>query len=274
MKTRNCLTLVVVVSFIFLGFKKDKVKIYPGYSYMPGGAVKVVDSVYNITPFYISQLEITNVSYRLFLDYLKQTGKKDDLTIAEIQDEKWNKLPFGEPYKRYYSNHPAYNDYPVVNISNEAAMLYCKWLTSQLTDKTLEYRLPTKAEWIYAAQGGLTNSEYSWKGMGLRGRDGEALCNYKMIGDYKIHEGSKGLEIIDPPMGGGSITLQAKSFKPNDWGLYNVCGNVAEMICEKGIAMGGSWNNPGYDVRIRSEQIYTEPSPFIGFRVVLARKIQ
>ncbi|MEI8201577.1 MAG: hypothetical protein WCH34_01100 [Bacteroidota bacterium] len=51
-------------------------------------------------------------------------------------------------------------------------------------------------------------------------------------------------------------------------GIYNMCGNVAEMVAEKGIAVGGSWKDTGYDVRIESTINYSEPSPSIGFRPV------
>lgn len=64
----------------------------------------------------------------------------------------------------------------------------------------------------------------------------------------------------------------SQSFYPNDWGLYNMSGNVAEMISEKGIAMGGSWHDTGYDVRTESAQSYTDASPLIGFRPVLVKK--
>ena len=64
----------------------------------------------------------------------------------------------------------------------------------------------------------------------------------------------------------------AKGHYPNDFGLYNVCGNVAEMVAERGIAYGGSYLDPGYDIRIDSEKRYDGPSPLIGFRVIAVRK--
>jgi len=58
-------------------------------------------------------------------------------------------------------------------------------------------------------------------------------------------------------------------FYPNSFGLYNMCGNVAEMIEENGIAKGGSFQDPAYQVRISSEKSYTKPQADIGFRVVI-----
>ena len=49
-------------------------------------------------------------------------------------------------------------------------------------------------------------------------------------------------------------------------------GNVAEMVAERGIAYGGSFLAPGYDIRIDSEKPYDAPSPLIGFRVIAVKK--
>jgi hypothetical protein len=51
-----------------------------------------------------------------------------------------------------------------------------------------------------------------------------------------------------------------------------MCGNVAEMVAERGVAFGGSFLDPGYDIRIDSETSYNAPSPKVGFRVIAVRK--
>ena len=65
------------------------------------------------------------------------------------------------------------------------------------------------------------------------------------------------------------ITTTINSFNPSSLGLYNMCGNVAEMIEEKGVAKGGSFNDDAYKVRIASEKLYTKPQADIGFRVAM-----
>ena len=65
---------------------------------------------------------------------------------------------------------------------------------------------------------------------------------------------------------------QVYSHHPSNLGLFNMCGNVAEMVYENGIAYGGSFLDPGYDIRIDSEKLYDAPSPLIGFRVIAVRK--
>jgi hypothetical protein len=52
-------------------------------------------------------------------------------------------------------------------------------------------------------------------------------------------------------------------------GLYDVVGNVAEMIAEEGKACGGSWNHPPAESTIRSVTTYTNPDAAIGFRVFM-----
>ena len=66
----------------------------------------------------------------------------------------------------------------------------------------------------------------------------------------------------------GTITAPAESYYPNKFGIYNMSGNVAELVSDDTVAMGGSWNDTGYDVRVESEQPATQPKSTIGFRMV------
>ena len=180
----------------------------------------------------------------------------------------------------YYHQYPAYRDYPIVNISYEGAVLFCEWLTSKYNSlekrafhKVL-FRLPTGEEWKHAARGGIEKAPYPWGGYSLRNTKGEFLCNYKYIGDERIHfDTVREKDIIiheiefssylnDYP----STMVPVLYYHSNDYGIYNISGNAAEMTAENGIARGGSYISPGYDVRIDSEEKYTEPAAYIGFR--------
>jgi formylglycine-generating enzyme required for sulfatase activity len=274
MKTKILIVIsLVFVSFVLLsGFKDDKIKgASSDYYYIPQGSCAINDSVFSYNGFWISQIEVTNSSYALFLADIKQQDNDTDLKIASVQYDKWKLINYGEPYSQLYATHKAYIDYPVVNITYEGALLYCKWLTSKLEDKSWEYRLPTRKEWIYAAKGGIEKVEYSWGSPYMYDSKGQILGNFLKVGEENIHQGVNGFEIINTKKLGGVINV-SKSYKPNEWGLYNMCGNVAEMIQDKGTALGGSWNDTGYDIRIMSEKSYNEPSPMIGFRPVLVRK--
>lgn len=68
---------------------------------------------------------------------------------------------------------------------------------------------------------------------------------------------------------GFAAMAPTKTYFPNDIGLYDVVGNVAEMINEKGKACGGSWNHPPAESTIRSINTYSNPDAAVGFRVFM-----
>lgn len=105
------------------------------------------------------------------------------------------------------------------------------------------------------------------------------MCNFRRVDDGAIYrnrttgnaEVAERYSVYD--IGEGDFyTTNVKSFYPNDYGLYNMCGNAAEMINESGIAMGGSWNDYGGDVHIKSEAVYETASSTIGFRPIIIAK--
>jgi hypothetical protein len=82
------------------------------------------------------------------------------------------------------------------------------------------------------------------------------------------------LNDISPEIAGsltdkGFFTAAINSFFPNDIGLYNVCGNVAEMLAEKGVAAGGSYEDTGYDISLQSKKQYNGATRDVGFRVLM-----
>ena len=100
------------------------------------------------------------------------------------------------------------------------------------------------------------------------------MCNFKRIDDGAIYRNriTGKPEVAERPVEYSQTsyyTATVKSFYPNDYGLYNMCGNAAEMIIEKGIAMGGSWNDYGGDVQIRAEAKHQGSAPTVGFRPMI-----
>ncbi len=264
---------------IILGFSKDKKNEKTGeFVLIPMGSATINDKVVSFDSYWISDHEITNKEYNEFLADLKNIHKTKEYEICKIHNDKWITMldKKNSPLAEYYSSHEAYARYPVVNISHEAAILYCEWLTEKNEDKSQMFRLPTKEEWIYASSGGFDHTQYSWGGIYLRNKKGEFMCNFKHIGDEFIHSDSdNNLSIISDYKktdNSSSITTPVDSYRANEYGLYNACGNVAEMIHTKGIAMGGSWNSTGYDVQVTSEFKYDSPNPFVGFRPVRVNK--
>lgn len=211
---------------------------------------------------YVSKYETTNLDYRNFLSDLKENGTNElylkCLPDSLVWDEQ-NKS--NEPFVKYYFRFPSYNNYPVVGISYESAKEYCNWLTDKYNEepkrkfRKVIFTLLSKNDWIFAANNGNNNKEYTWGNELEQNKKSRNLCNYRDLEKIIIAR--------------EAITSPAKSFTPNSLGIYNMCGNVAEMVEEKGIAKGGSYKDDANGVKISSEKIYTKPTSDIGFRIAM-----
>ena len=245
------------------------------YMYIPAGEVFVSGERYTVEAFYMFRYEVSNLHYREFLATV--SGFDEEMTSKmAVETTAWRVMgSHVEPYVDLYHTHPAYDDYPVVNVNHEAARQYCAWLEQKLNENpdalyTVEVSLPTHKQWVRAARAGHINARYSWGGYYLRNSKGCMLANFNNIGAESIRRnGETGdLEVVSAdnfpkePM----ITAPVASYFPSDFGLYNMNGNVAEMLLEEGIAAGGSWYSTGYDIRNESVMNYDGPSPFVGFR--------
>lgn len=202
---------------------------------------------------------------------------------------------YNEPYMRLYFNHPGYNDYPVVGVSWEQATAFCVWRTEYFK-KSMDgrfrniiepYRLPTEAEFEYAARSGISENRYPWASNGVTSEKG---C---FLGNFKPGEGNY---LKD----GHLITSKVASFSPNEFGLYDMAGNVAEWTStaylesgpeimsdinpeyrynaakedpyalKKKVVRGGSWKDVAHFIRsdMRSSEYQNEQRSYIGFRCV------
>lgn len=233
------------------------------------------------------------ISETSVLDY------KEFLHDIRSDQEKWEQYQFDttiwerhhESYQNFgtsYIDHPAFYEYPIIGISHESAKAYCAWLTEVVNKngitpfKKVLYRLPTEAEWEKAARADLEGAEFPWEVIPGRevkqltqDKKGNYRCNFKVIDQTYIHKDPDSRKSII--VGGGAnlshdqymVTAPVVSFKPNSWGLYNMAGNVSEMIDEPGIAKGGSWYSTGYYLRIKSQEKYEKPLSTLGFRVFM-----
>lgn len=291
------LLIFCAAALLFSSFntkKKTKLKLPEEFVLVPGGTIYTGDpdaghhnfdstKRLSLQSFYISRFEVSNLQYRQFYNEVSAGLSEDKKMKIRCDSTGWRQtISYNEPMVTYYHNHPAYNNYPVVNISQEGAIEYCRWLQAKLQTQhpgyTIEVKLPSKWQWIYAAQGGRSQAMFPWGNYYLRNKKGEFLCNFKRIGDQvitrnrqtgkpEVHEQS--IAITGGLNDRAFYTAAVKSFYPNDFGLYNMCGNAAEMIADKGTAMGGSWNDYGGDVHIRSEAKYETSLPTVGFRPVI-----
>lgn len=236
---------------------------------------------YNLPAFYMLETEVTNKAYNLFLNDLKAQGRIDDYEKACFRSENWyTPNHHNEAARCYYDSFPAYELYPAVNVPYEGAVLFCQWLTEKVGNPEWEYVLPSQLDWTWAASGGMTRAAYSMGEPFLTARDGTPYYHYLHIDDAWIARTDSGFQVVNNHSGtmrtdfiGSDIPFPAKSLRANGYGLYNMCGNVAEMVSNPNLAVGGSWLDPGYDIRIYSIKNYTQPSPQIGFRVI-ARKVE
>ncbi|MFZ9028439.1 MAG: SUMF1/EgtB/PvdO family nonheme iron enzyme, partial [Crocinitomicaceae bacterium] len=112
---------------------KAALKVLKGFcEFVPSGNAVVDGDTVSVQAFYMSTNEITNIQYLEFLTYLKNHDRLEELEKARVDTIKWNTTfskAYMNPMALHYDDHPAYRNYPVVNISKEGAVLYCKWLT-------------------------------------------------------------------------------------------------------------------------------------------------
>ncbi len=203
---------------------------------------------------------------------------------------------YNEPMAKKYYSHPAFGNYPVVGITWKQATAFCEWRTSFLNSfleskkksSETDFRLPTEAQWEYAARGGRSQSPYPWGGPYLRNKKGCLLANFKPgRGNY--------------PEDGGFYTVRADAYWPNDFGLYNMAGNVAEWTSslyyegaynfqhdmnpdiryratesdaprmKRKVLRGGSWKDVGHYLQTstRNYEYQDTSKSYIGFRCVI-----
>jgi len=196
---------------------------------------------------------------------------------------------YNDPMHQDYFRHQAYGDYPVVGVKWDQAKAFCHWRTKKKNDylrgkknaaAVPVFRLPTEAEWEYAARGGLQFATYPWGTGGTTSDRGCFLANFKPVrGDYAVD--------------GALYTVEAKSYNANDYGLYNMAGNVSEWTStayngasyylsstmnpnvedrknKRKIVRGGSWKDVAYflEVGTRDFEYADTARSFIGFRTV------
>ena len=218
---------------------------------------------------YASRSEVSNRLYKTFLEDLKKTNNQQTLAIAQLDSLKWGNK--AQLYVKYYHQHPAYQNFPVVNVSYAGAQKFCEWLTTQYNDspkrkfKKVIIRLPSEAEWMEAAQAGDPSAQYAWHGNSFFNSKGQVYANftYNIKDTSVIKAEMKVTDNVD-------IIAPIDSYWKNDFGIFNMCGNVAEMIDQKGIAKGGGWCNKPEDLQIKSKYAYEgDGQNFIGFRYFL-----
>lgn len=217
--------------------------------------------------FYASKFEVSNKLYRQFLSSIPKDDAKIPIDKVQIDSLNWrDKLASNESFALYYHQHKAFGNYPVVNISYEAALIFCDWLSNYYNNssnkkfKKVLFRLPSIQEWEKMARGENSKNKFPWEGNELVNKKGDYLCNLNTKDDAQLSALKDNATIMAP----------VKSYNPNQFGLYNLIGNVSEMTSEKNIVKGGSWidkpDNLGIDLNYEYD---LSPKNNIGFRFVM-----
>lgn len=220
----------------------------------------------------------------------KEFLRKEELliypdTTVWVKDYNYS---YNEPMHNDYFWHQAYGDYPVVGVNWHQAKAFTAWRTlyknsyqkSRKRQHINSFRLPSEAEWEYAARGGLESATYPWGGPYTKNDRGCFMANFKPLrGDYAADQ--------------ALYTVEAKSYEPNDYNLYNMAGNVSEWVAAsyepssyeftsnmnpnvndsenmRKVVRGGSWKDIAYFLQVSSRDYEYADSArsYIGFRTV------
>lgn len=213
-------------------------------------------------------------------------------TLTWIRDFTYS---YNEPLATKYFWHPGFDDYPVVGVTWKQAMAFCNWRTKIQNDylsakgeaDLQNYRLPTEAEWEYAARGGKSFSMYPWGGYYSRDDEGVFLANFKPLRGNYVEDG-------------GIATMKVGSYDPNEYGIYDMAGNIAEWtetaydeagynyfsdlnptftynaradepaVMKRKVVRGGSWKDISSFIQVstRNFEYQDTTKSYIGFRCV------
>ena len=213
-------------------------------------------------------------------------------TLCWIRDFTYS---FNDPQASLYFWHPSFDDYPVVGVSWVQATAFSVWRTdymnAALNRKNIfdvqQYRLPIETEWEYAARGGLDLSMYPWGGPYTRNYQGCFLANFKPLRGNYIDDGNV-------------YAGKTGSYEPNEYGLFDMAGNVAEWtssayhpsgyifqhdlnpnyeynakpqdpaVMKRKVIRGGSWKDIAYFLQTsaRDYEYQDSTKPYVGFRNV------
>lgn len=202
------------------------------------GEKNTLPHVQQVEAFYIDQTEVTNQSYCAYLNWLKEVGGDPyEYRFALPDSQAWHRpMSYNEPFVRNYLRHPAFQYYPVVGVTWVQASLYCEWRTARIneldsmSEDSVTIRLPSELEWEYASMANYSYNEQSMtndRNFSIRQKLG--FGRGKMMHNFKRSRGDGG-GLAHRLNDAGLITAPVYMYEPNEYGLYNMTGNVAEWV--------------------------------------------
>ena len=274
-------------------------------TYVDGQPIKEEDNfIYRYEELDVKSLSKSNRLDEEAIDNMDASTYRDNFVIEREVKIYPSTLDYQSDYA-YANNetdatfnyeHVAHDDYPVVGITWEQANAFCHWRThimnsflrSQNEPLLPDFRLPTETEWEYAARGGLGMSPYPWGGPYTRNMKGCFLANFKPLrGNYTADGGLKAIKV--------------RQYNPNNYGLYDMAGNVSEWtstvfdetsssyshdmnsdnsylseesdkdVLKRKVVRGGSWKDISYFIQTstRTYEYDDVSTSYIGFRCVM-----
>jgi formylglycine-generating enzyme required for sulfatase activity len=208
----------------------------PAGSFVMGDASGLDDEkpVHKVTitkSFYLGKYEVTIEQFRQFVEatgYVTDAEKGTGFQGAFGWNRDTMDFKMNEKYSWRNTGFTQSDTHPVVNVSWNDAMEFCKWLSSK---ESKNYRLPTEAEWEYACRAGST-TRYS------HGDDSEGLAKIGNVADAAFESQFPELKGLVKASDGFTYTSPAGSFLPNPFGLYDMHGSVWEWCAD--------WYDVGY----------------------------
>lgn len=193
-----------------------------------------------VEAFYLDRTEVSNASYVMYLNYLRR--KSDDLEyrMALPDTQVWYEpLTYNEPMVSNYLRHPAFKHYPVVGVNWVQAMQYCEWRSGRineldsLSENEWKLRLPTEDEWEYAAI-----ANYNYDEIALENQHNFSIRQESGFGRGAfmhnfLRRGGDAQGVSHKPNDAAHLPAPVYMYQPNDYGLYNMYGNVAEWVSDE-----------------------------------------
>ncbi len=235
--------------------------------------------------FYMNETEVSNGEY---LETLSKIAASGDRVLYKklLPDTNVWRSNFGDPYIDHYLRYPGFKDFPVVGITYKQAERYCEWLTHWYNQqpnrkiKRILIELPDEIQWEIAARAGSADAIYPWGTPYTQDATGKWLANFTRVDQGNIVWDTLCNQRVlvglpsDKLPNEALITAPVRSYESNDYGLYNMAGNVEEMVrypdaVGLGLAKGGSYADPGHFLKISSRAFYQkeEASHKRGFRL-------
>lgn len=266
----------------------------------PPNCVKLQDNLF------IDKTEIDNIHWLEYIYYLKKDSSAQQYKAALPDTTVWLAYKDSTKYA-YYLRAPSFRNFPVVGISHQQARNYCQWRSVAVTEyynaekrkemdikenqrAIFKFRLPTEEEWETAAAAELNVKIYPY---GYVDYMGSSSLTGKPTDLYEKTDKTKSFETFkadlknfnrgqNEPMfnvlknfsgyfiyGDNAPRVSGdKKSMPNNFGMLDMIGNVAEFTDKEGWAKGGGWATYLDASTIKRRQLYSKPEAWLGFRCV------